>query len=67
MSSPTAYKTDGGIQPSNYVDYFKRNQVSTVVRLNEKLYSQSEFEDKGIKVYDLEYPDGSNPSDEIIA
>lgn len=66
MSSPSTYDTDGGIQPARYLKYFKRNRVATVVRLNSRLYSHSEFEDQGVKVYDLEYADGTNPSDEII-
>ena len=66
MSSPTAYKTDGGIHPAEYMAFFKRNRVGCVVRLNERLYSHSDFEDEAIKVYDLEYPDGSNPNDEIV-
>ena len=66
MSSPSSYKTDGGLAPAFFLDFFKTNRVTTIVRLNEKLYDHSEFEDHGIKVYDLEYPDGSNPSDEII-
>jgi protein-tyrosine phosphatase len=37
-----------------------------LIRLNSKLYNDNEFEKEGIKIYDLEYPDGSNPSDKII-
>jgi cell division cycle 14 len=66
FSSPTTYDTDGGLSPSHYLPYFKKNRVATVVRLNSKMYSHSEFEDHGIKVYDLEYPDGTNPCDEIV-
>ena len=30
------------------------------------MYEHSAFENKGIEVYDMEYPDGSNPPDDII-
>ena len=29
------------------------------------MYDARDFENEGIKVHDLEYPDGSNPSDYI--
>lgn len=45
FSSPTTYETDGGLPPSQYLKYFKKNKVATVVRLNSKLYSHSDFED----------------------
>ena len=66
MSSPSSYKTDGGLAPALFLDFFATNRVASVVRLNEKLYDHGEFENHGVRVYDLEYPDGSNPSDEII-
>lgn len=33
-----------------------------VVRLNEKMYEEHEFEDYKVKTVDMEFPDGSNPS-----
>ena len=30
------------------------------------MYPHNDFEDEGVKVYDMEYPDGSHPPDEII-
>lgn len=66
MSSPSSYKIDGGLSPSEYLKYFKKHRVSTVVRLNEKMYQHQDFEKHGIRVEDLEYPDGSNPHDRTI-
>lgn len=30
------------------------------------MYDPCHFEEKGIKVHNMEYPDGSNPTDDII-
>lgn len=38
MSSPTAYDIDDGLKPSQYIQFFKKHRVSTVVRLNEQMY-----------------------------
>jgi cell division cycle 14 len=38
-----------------------------VVRLNDRLYDPRPFEERGIKVHGLEFPDGSNPQDHIIS
>ena len=45
---------------------FNFNRVRCVIRLNEKMYDPCHFEEKGIKVHNMEYPDGSNPTDDII-
>lgn len=62
LSSPTVKKNDG-LPPSAFFENFKKMKVSAIVRLNEPLYSETEFTKLGIKVIDLEFLDGSCPSD----
>ncbi|KXJ12597.1 Dual specificity protein phosphatase CDC14A [Exaiptasia diaphana] len=52
--------------PEAYVPYFKKHDISTVVRLNKKLYDARRFTDHGIEHYDLFFIDGSVPSDMIV-
>jgi len=66
MSSPSTNTRDGGLKPSYFFPVFRLHRVRTVVKLNEKMYSSHLFEEEGIKVEDLEYPDGSNPYDDTI-
>jgi cell division cycle 14 len=40
--------------------------VGTVIRLNHKSYDENIFKKYNIKHYDLYFPDGSTPSDEIV-
>jgi cell division cycle 14 len=40
--------------------------VKRVIRLNEARYDRKRFIDLGISHTDLFFPDGSNPSDEIV-
>lgn len=54
------------LTPENYVPYFKRNNVTLVIRLNKKYYSANQFKQHGIEHADLYYHDGSCPSDEIL-
>ena len=61
FSSPSSSRKNGGLSPRHFIPYFKEHNVRAVVRLNEKMYSHSEFEDCKIKVANLEFPDGSNP------
>ena len=48
------------------VPLFKQEGVKAIIRLNESLYDARLFERQGIKVFDLEFPDGSCPSDKVI-
>lgn len=66
MSSPSTYEQDGGLKPKRYIPFFLKSRVKTLIRLNSKLYNDDDFEKQGIKIYDLEYPDGSNPTNKII-
>lgn len=52
--------------PEAYIPYFKKHNVSTVVRLNKKIYDARRFIDAGIDHQDLFFIDGSTPSDVII-
>lgn len=52
--------------PETYFPYFKRHNVSTVVRLNKKIYDARRFADQGFEHKDLFFVDGSTPSDAIM-
>jgi cell division cycle 14 len=52
--------------PETYFEYFKEKNVTTIVRLNKKLYRSNRFTDAGFEHYDLFFIDGSTPSDEIV-
>uniref|UniRef100_A0A8C6UDT6 Cell division cycle 14Ab n=1 Tax=Neogobius melanostomus TaxID=47308 RepID=A0A8C6UDT6_9GOBI len=52
--------------PEAYFPYFRKHNVSTVVRLNKKIYEAQRFMDAGFEHYDLFFVDGSTPSDTIM-
>ncbi|XP_076582977.1 dual specificity protein phosphatase CDC14AB isoform X1 [Chaetodon auriga] len=52
--------------PEAYFPYFRKHNVTTVVRLNKKIYDSKRFADAGFDHHDLFFLDGSTPSD-IIA
>ena len=52
--------------PETYFDYFSSNNVSGVVRFNNKVYDRKKFLANGQHHYDMYFPDGSNPTDAII-
>ncbi|XP_048506022.1 dual specificity protein phosphatase CDC14A-like [Athalia rosae] len=52
--------------PEHYVEYFKKNKVSAVVRLNKKSYDASRFTRAGITHYDMFMPDGSVPPRRVL-
>ena len=51
--------------PESYFDYFKKHNVTTVIRLNKKLYDAKRFKKGGFNHYDLFFVDGSIPNDNI--
>uniref|UniRef100_A0A8C9ZLB8 Cell division cycle 14Ab n=1 Tax=Sander lucioperca TaxID=283035 RepID=A0A8C9ZLB8_SANLU len=51
--------------PEAYFPYFRKHNVTTVVRLNKKIYDSKRFSDAGFLHYDLFFLDGSTPSDLI--
>eukprot|EP01018_Ginkgo_biloba_P016891 Gb_00815 [translate_table: standard] len=52
--------------PEDYVDYFKQTGVTTVIRLNKRMYDKRNFTDHGLTFYDLYFPDGSCPPERIV-
>ncbi|KAM4640739.1 dual specificity protein phosphatase CDC14A isoform 2-T2 [Discoglossus pictus] len=52
--------------PEAYFPYFRKHNVSTIIRLNKKIYDAKRFTDAGFDHYDLFFIDGSTPSDGII-
>ncbi|KAK3929941.1 Dual specificity protein phosphatase CDC14A, partial [Frankliniella fusca] len=52
--------------PSAYFTYFKKNNVTTIIRLNKKLYDANDFNNAGFDHKDLFFVDGSVPSDQIL-
>lgn len=52
--------------PERYFTYFRDNFVTTVIRLNAKVYHASSFENAGFEHKDLFFIDGSTPSDIIL-
>ncbi|XP_029985445.1 dual specificity protein phosphatase CDC14AB isoform X2 [Sphaeramia orbicularis] len=51
--------------PEAYFPYFRKHNVTAVVRLNKKIYDAKRFSDAGFSHYDLFFLDGSTPSDII--
>ncbi|KAL3867636.1 hypothetical protein ACJMK2_040513 [Sinanodonta woodiana] len=52
--------------PEAYFPYFRNNNVTTIVRLNKKIYDARRFTDAGFEHYDLFFIDGSVPSESIV-
>ena len=52
--------------PEAYIPYFKKHNITTVVRLNKKLYDAKRFTDHNIEHFELFFIDGSVPSDMIV-
>ncbi|XP_034035162.1 dual specificity protein phosphatase CDC14AB isoform X2 [Thalassophryne amazonica] len=51
--------------PEAYFPYFRKNNVTTIIRLNKKIYDAKRFSDGGFVHYDLFFLDGSTPGDFI--
>lgn len=54
------------LTPEHYIPYFKKKNVTLIVRLNEKQYDEKRFTSAGINHLDLLYPDGTNPPEFIL-
>lgn len=52
--------------PHAYFDYFKKNNITTIVRLNSKAYDAEQFVKAGFIHEDLYFEDGSCPTYEIV-
>lgn len=73
MAGPQSLKHGGKdksggrfLTPLFYIPYFRKHNVTLVIRLNQPYYEASEFTKHGISHKDLYFPDGTNPSDAII-
>ncbi|XP_044745852.1 uncharacterized protein LOC123307553 isoform X2 [Coccinella septempunctata] len=63
---PNSSEFLNGHPPDYYIKYFLKNDIKTVIRLNNKMYDAAVFSNAGIAHYDLIYPDGSTPSKDIL-
>ncbi|XP_075616165.1 dual specificity protein phosphatase CDC14A isoform X4 [Balearica regulorum gibbericeps] len=52
--------------PEAYFPYFKKHHITSIIRLNKKIYEAKRFTDAGFEHYDLFFIDGSTPSDSIV-
>lgn len=52
--------------PETYFEYFKANDVTGIVRFNNKVYDRKKFLDAGLNHYDMYFADGGNPTDAIL-
>ncbi|XP_078252266.1 dual specificity protein phosphatase CDC14C-like isoform X1 [Rhinoraja longicauda] len=52
--------------PEAYFQYFRKHNVTTIIRLNKKMYDTKRFTDARFEHHDLFFVDGSTPSDTIV-
>ncbi|XP_073489118.1 dual specificity protein phosphatase CDC14B isoform X2 [Aquarana catesbeiana] len=52
--------------PEAYFPYFRAHDISTVIRLNKKMYEAKRFTDASFEHHDLFFVDGSTPCDSIL-
>ena len=52
--------------PESYFAYFRKQNVTNIIRLNKKMYDARRFTDAGFVHNDLFFMDGSTPSDHIV-
>uniref|UniRef100_A0A2K6AV23 Cell division cycle 14C n=1 Tax=Macaca nemestrina TaxID=9545 RepID=A0A2K6AV23_MACNE len=52
--------------PETYIQYFKNHNVTTIIRLNKRMYDAKRFMDAGFDHHDLFFADGSTPTDAIV-
>ncbi|KAG2466451.1 CC14A phosphatase, partial [Polypterus senegalus] len=52
--------------PEAYFPYFRKHNITTVIRLNKKMYDAKRFTDLGFEHHDLFFVDGSTPNDAIV-
>ncbi|ROL53732.1 Dual specificity protein phosphatase CDC14A [Anabarilius grahami] len=52
--------------PEAYFPYFRKHNITTIIRLNKKMYDAKRFTDMGFKHHDLFFVDGSTPTDAIV-
>ena len=70
LSGPQSRRTAGptgfALTPEDYLNYFGRHRVWAVVRLNTKAYEAARFENRGIRVHEMFFQDGSCPPPKIV-
>ena len=59
-------RTSHNVRSEDLIDPFLDLNVKGIIRLNDKLYDAGKFSRHGIKVHEMEFPDGSCPNDNII-
>ena len=52
--------------PEDYWEYFKRHNISAIVRLNNKVYDSKRWTNGGFRCYELFFADGSTPPESIL-
>ncbi|KAK7933126.1 hypothetical protein WMY93_004022 [Mugilogobius chulae] len=52
--------------PEAYIPYFRKHNITTIIRLNKKMYDARRFTDSGFEHHDLFFVDGSTPNDSIV-
>ncbi|KAM9392190.1 dual specificity protein phosphatase CDC14B isoform 2-T2 [Pholidichthys leucotaenia] len=52
--------------PEVYMPYFRKHNITTIIRLNKKMYDARRFTDSGFEHHDLFFVDGSTPNDSIV-
>lgn len=52
--------------PEAYIPYFRKHNVTTIIRLNKKMYDAKRFTETGFEHHDLFFVDGSTPNDSIV-
>ncbi|KJH50700.1 dual specificity phosphatase, catalytic domain protein [Dictyocaulus viviparus] len=52
--------------PETYFDYFRASNITTIVRLNIRMYDAKKFTEAGFDHVDLFFIDGSTPSEKIV-
>jgi protein-tyrosine phosphatase len=70
FSGPSAQpKHFGGwrtFTPEDYIEYFNEKGVTSVIRLNKKMYEGARFTAHGVNHHELYFPDGTCPSEPIM-
>ena len=52
--------------PESYFAYFRKRNVTNIIRLNKKMYDARRFTDAGFVHNELFFLDGSTPSNHIV-
>ncbi|XP_029019024.1 dual specificity protein phosphatase CDC14B isoform X6 [Betta splendens] len=52
--------------PEAYIPYFRKHNITAVIRLNKKMYDARRFTESGFEHHDLFFVDGSTPNDSIV-